>query len=411
MEVVHERCCGLDVHKEKVVACLITPGEKGQAQKQTRTFGTMTEELLALCEWLKANGCTHVAMESTGVYWKPVYNILEGSVEILLVNAQHIKAIPGRKTDVRDAEWIADLLRHGLLRGSFIPPRPVRELRDLTRYREALVKERVREIQRLQKILEDTNIKLSVVVTDITGVSARAILEALVEGSSDPKVMAELAKGRLRSKIWELERALKGVLRSHHRLIIAQQLAHIDFLDEAIEKINIEIKERMRPFEEEARRLTTIHGVKERAAEKIIAEIGVNTEHFPTAAHLASWAGVCPGNNESAGKRKSGKTRKGNIYLRSALIEAARAAARTRNSYFNAQYHRLVARRGKNKAIVAVAHSLLVVIYHILKDGTVYNDLGIDHFDRTNSQRLKNRLIKRLESLGYKVTVEENAAA
>lgn len=411
MEAIYERCCGIDVHKKRLTACLITPGPDGKPQKEIRTFDTMTDDLLLLQEWLLAKGCTHVAMESTGVYWKPVYNILEGSFEVLLVNAQHIKAVPGRKTDVSDAEWIAKLLRLGLLKGSFIPPKPIRELREMTRYRSSLIKERAREVQRVQKVLEDANIKLSSVATDIMGVSARAMLEALLAGCEDAKAMADLAQRRLRNKIPELERALKGVLGSHHRFLLAQQLAHIDFLDETIERLDAEIKERMRPFEEKARRLDTIPGIDDRTIEVVIGAIGVDMSRFPSEKHLVSWAGICPGNNESAGKRKSGKTREGDPWLREALVEAAWAAARTRNTYLSAQYHRLAARRGKKRALVALAHTILVIIYHILSKGTTYRELGADYFDKLDKQGLKRRLVHRLEGLGYKVTLEEAAPA
>lgn len=306
MQVIHERCCGLDVHKTKVVACLITPGKGGKPQKEIRTFGTTTSELNLLSDWLSTAGCTHVAMESTGVYWKPVYYILEGNFELLVVNARDVKQVPGRKTDVSDAEWFAELLRHGLLKSSFIPPRPIRELRDLTRHR------KTRVINRIQKVLEDANIKLASVASNIMGASGRAILGALAQGANDPYALAELVKGSSRSKIGELEKALAGVVESHHRFLLQQHLAHIDFLEQAIARVEAEIEERMRPFAEAAERLMTIPGVKKQAAWTIIAEIGVATGVFPSHKHLVSWAGLCPGNNESAGKRKTGRIRKGN---------------------------------------------------------------------------------------------------
>lgn len=368
MQVVYERCCGLDVHKQSVVACVITP-----EGKEIRTFGTMTSDLLELADWLMSQEVTHVAMESTGVYWKPIYNLLEShELELLVVNAQHIKAVPGRKTDVKDAEWIADLLRHGLLRGSYIPNREQRELRELVRYRKSLIRERSAEVNRLQKTLEGANIKLSSVATNVMGKSGRAMLEALISGTSDPQVLAAMAKGRLQSKQPQLEQALKGLVGQHQQLLLSAQLRHIDFLDQQIQVLSLEIEERMRPFEEALARLETIAGVGRRTAEVVMAEIGSDMDRFPTAGHLASWAGMCPGNNESAGKRKSGKTRKGSPWLREALTEAARAAGRTKNTYLASQYHRIAARRGANRAALAVGHTILVIIYHMLKHGTIY---------------------------------------
>ena len=407
VDVVYARCCGLDIHKRLVVACLITPGQGTAPQKEIRTFGTMTDDLLALGDWLAGAGCTHVAMESTGVYWKPIYNLLEGSFELLLVNARHIKAVPGRKTDVRDCEWIADLLRHGLLRASFVPDREQRELRELTRYRTALVRERSSEANRLAKTLEGANIKLGAVATDILGKSGREILTELVAGATDPAALADLARGRMRSKIPDLERALVGRFGTHHRFLVAQHLSHIDYLDEVIAHLSAEIAERVRPFEDELVRLDTINGVGRMTAEVIVAELGTDMRRFPSDRHAASWAALCPGNHESAGKRQSGKTRKGNRYLRTALVEAAQAAGRSRNTYLGAQYHRLAARRGKKKAAVAVAHSILVISYHLLKDGTDFHDLGGDYFDRRDKDALERRLISRLEALGNKVTLEK----
>jgi len=366
MEVKYERCCGLDVHKKTVVACVIVPGADGQAAKETRTFETMTEDLEALSRWLEACGVTHVAMESTGVYWKPVYNLLDGRFEVLVVNPEHVKALSGRKTDVADAEWIADLLRHGLLKGSFIPSALLRELRDLTRYRTRLGDERKSEVNRLQKVLEDANIKLASVASDVMGVSGRAILNELVQGNTDPALLAELAKGRLRDKQDLLEKALRGALKPHHRFMLAQHLSHIDFLDEAIERLDRQIGEQMRPFEAALQRWDSLPGINRRIAEIIIAEVGADLGPFEEAAHLASWTGMCPGNNESAGKRFSGKTRKGSKWLRRALIEAAHGAARTKDKYFQAQYRRLAARRGKQRAAVAVGHSLLVTGYYLI---------------------------------------------
>ena len=409
MDVIHERCCGLDIHKQLVVACLITPGADGAPAKEIRRFGTMTDDLLALGDWLEAAGCTHVAMESTGVYWKPLYNLLEGRFALLLVNAQHIKAVPGRKTDVRDCEWIAELLRHGLLRASYVPDRPQRELRELTRYRTSLVRERSAEVNRLQKTLEGANIKLAAVATDILGKSGREILAALVGGAADPAAMARLAKGRLREKIPQLERALAGRFGAHQRFLVARHLAHIDFLDESIGQVSAEIRERLRPFEADLARLDEVPGVGRATAEVILAELGSDLRRFPTDRHAASWAALCPGNHESAGKRASGQTRKGNRWLRAALVEAAQATARSRDSYLGAQYRRLAARRGKKRAAVAVAHTILVIAYHLLRDATPYRDLGGAYFDRRDQQALERRLVGRLEALGNKVTIEKVA--
>ena len=406
MDVVYERCCGLDLHKRTVVACLIVPSPGGQPAKTIRTFGTMTADLLALADWLQAAGCTHVAMESTGVFWKPVYNLLEGQFSLLLVNAQHIKAVPGRKTDVKDCEWLADLLRHGLLKPSFVPDRPQRELRELTRYRTTLVRERSAEVNRLQKTLEGANIKLAAVASSIVGKSAREMLDALVAGASDPAALAQLARGRLREKLPQLEQALQGHFAAHQRFLVAQQLAHLDYLDEAIERLSAEIGERLRPFEATLTQLETIPGVGRRAAEIIIAEMGTEISRFPSAAHLAAWAGMAPGNNESAGKRRSGKTRKGNPHLRTLLVETGQAAGRTKGTYLAAQYRRLAARRGQRRAAVAVGHTILGIIYYLLKRGTTYQELGGDYFDERDRQGVERRLVRRLEALGNKVTLE-----
>ncbi len=409
MEVLYERCCGLDVHKRTVVACLLTPGAKRERRQETRTFGTMTDDLLALADWLAEGGCTHVAMEATGAYWKPVYNILEGQFELLVVNAQHVKAVPGRKTDVRDAEWLADLLQHGLLRGSFIPPPPQRELRDLTRYRTALVRERATEVNRLQKTLEGANLKLASVATDVLGATGRAILEAIVAGKGEVQELAGLAKGSLRQKRAELGRALKAEVSEHQRLMIREHLAHIAYLDEAIGRLSREIAERLRPFEETLVRLQTIPGVGRRMGEILLAEVGTDLSRFPTHRHLASWAGLCPGNHESAGKQRSGRTRKGSPWLRSALVEAAWAAARAKQTYLSAQYHRLAARRGGKRAALAVAHTILVIAYHMMAREQTYADLGGNYFDERDRRQVERRLIKRLEGLGYTVTLETAA--
>ena len=379
MDVVHARCCGIDVHKRTVVARLLVANSGGALSKEVRTFGTMTQDLLCLADWLTAAGCTHVAMESTGVYWKPVYNLLEGSLEVVVVNARHIKAVPGRKTDVKDCEWIADLLRHGLLQPSFIPERPQRELRELTRYRTSLIQERTAEVNRLQKVLEGANIKLAAVATDIIGTSGRAILAALVGGAGEATTLAQLARGRLREKIPQLEQALAGQFGVHQRFMVAQQLAHIDFLDEVIERVSAEVAERVRPFEEAVALLDTIPGVGRRTAEVLVAEIGADMTRFPSARHLASWAGLCPGNDESAGKRRQGATRKGSPWLRAALVEAARAAGEpspNQVDVLDAQFRRLLPRKGKKRAAVAVGHSILVIAYHLLSKREPYHDLG-----------------------------------
>jgi transposase len=406
MDVVYPRCCGLDLHKRTVVACLLTPGPRGKPTKEVRTFGTMTDDLLALADWLTAAGCTHVAMESTGVFWKPVFNLLEGSFALVLVNAHHVKAVPGRKTDVKDCEWLADLLRHGLLRPSFVPDRPQRELRELTRYRTTLVRERSAEVNRLQKTLEGANIKLGAVASSLAGRSARAMIEGLLADSPDPARLAGLARGRLREKRPALERALTGQVGPHQRFLLAQQLAHLDYLGAAIERISAEIAERLRPFDETLTRLETIPGVGRRIAEIVAAELGLDVARFPSAGHLAAWAGLAPGNHESAGKRLSGKTRKGSPWLRTALVEAAQAAARTKDTYLAAQYRRLAPRRGQKRAVVAVAHTILVMIYHLLQDQTTYRELGATYFDERDRRAVERRLVGRLEALGNKVTLE-----
>lgn len=402
MQIVNERCCGLDVHKNIIVACVITP-----QGKETKTFGTMTGDIKSLVTWAKAKGCTHVAMESTGVYWKSIYNLLEQTeIKILVVNARHIKAVPGRKTDVKDAEWIADLLRHGLLQGSFIPDREQRELRELVRYRRSLVDEHTRELQRMDKTLEGANIKLSSVVSDIGGVSARAMIKSIVNGAEDPTVLAKLAKGSMKKKHNELVQALHGLIGPHQIMMLSTQLRHIEFLDQEIARLDKEIQERISPFEAEVILLDTIPGVGRRTAEQILAEIGADMDRFPSSAHLCSWAGMAPGNNESAGKKKSGRTRKGNKSLRATLVQAANAAGRSKNSYLSAQYHRISGRRGKKRAAVAVGHTILAIAYHILKTGQPYKELGRDFLENRNKNTVVNRTVKRLEELGYKVTVE-----
>jgi transposase len=411
MEVLYSRCAGLDVHKKTVVACLITPDRQGGWHKEVRTFGTMTLELLALSDWLQAAGCTHIAMESTGEYWKPVFNILEANLEVLLVNAAHVKNVPGRKTDIKDAQWIAELLQHGLLRPSFIPPPAQRELRDLTRHRSNFIRARSVLVNRVQQVLESANIKLAAVATDVLGVSGRAMLEQLVAGNTDARVMAELAKGRMRGKRELLEQALTGRVKPHHRFVLAELLCQIDGLDETVARFDAEIEAYCAPFEQAIRRLDTIPGVGREMAEMIVAEIGVDMSHFPTADHLAAWAGLAPGNDESAGKRRSGRTRKGNRALRQGLIQAAHAAAHSKRTYLAAQYHRVAARRGSKRAIVAVAHSILVIAYHLIARQEEYRELGGDYFDRQRPEVTAKRLVIRLEKLGYHVRLEVPQAA
>lgn len=411
MQLVYERCAGLDIHKNSVVACVMISTSAEEGYKEVRSFSTITDSLLELSDWLSGFGVSHVAMEATGVYWKPIWNLLEGTFELLLVNAQHIKAVPGRKTDVKDAEWIADLLRHGLLRASFVPDKPQRELREITRYRTSLVRERASEVNRLAKTLEGANIKLGSVVSNITGASARAMLDRLITGESDPEVLAKLARGRLKDKLPQLEQALKGKISAHQRFLLAKQLEHIDFLDKAIDAVSQEVGERLRPFDEDIDRLDTIPGVGRRVGEVIKAELGNDMGRFPTAKHAAAWAGLAPGNNESAGKRKSGKTRKGSAVLRATLVEAAQGAARTKDTFLSAQYHRIAARRGHKKAIVAVAHSILIIAYRILSDNVPYRELGSAFYDQRDRQRLESRLIRRLEKLGNKVIIKPAAPA
>jgi transposase len=406
VEAVYERCCGLDIHKKLIVACLMTPGTGARPARETRSFGTMTEDIVALSKWLQAAGCAVVAMESTGVYWKPIYNILEDSFELLLVNARELKAVPGRKTDVKDAEWIAELLRHGLLKGSFVPDRAMRELRELTRYRTSLIRQRASEVNRLAKVLEGANIKLASVVSDIDGVSARGMLEQLVAGSEDVAAVAQLARGSMREKIPELERALTGRFGGHQRFMVASQLAHLDALDELIARVSAEVEERLRPFEAEVARLDTIPGVARTTAQTIIAEIGLDMGRFATAGHLASWAGIAPGNDQSAGKRKRAPITKGDGWLRAILVQAAKSLSRSRKSYLAAQYHRLASRQGKNRATIAVAHSILVIAYHLLKRKEDYRDLGPGYFDQRSRQAIERNALRRLQNLGYRVSLE-----
>lgn len=407
MQVVYECCCGMDVHAKTVVACLLKQGKK-----EIRTFSTMTADLLQLLDWLSSAECTHVAMESTGVYWKPVFNILEGHLSVLLVNARHIKAVPGRKTDVRDCEWLADLLRHGLVKASFIPPLEIREIRELTRYRQAVVKEHTAVANRIQKVLESGNIKLGQVASDVLGLSGRLMLRALAAGEQNAERLAELAQGRLKSKKDELRQALAGQLTVVQRWVLSELLVRWEELEAALTRVEARIREEVDacvdPFVPEAvALLDSIPGVGEHVAHAIVAEIGVDMARFPSDGHLASWAGMSPGNHESAGKRRSGQTTKGSTYLRTALIEAAWAASHGKGTYWAAKYKRLVRRLGKKKALVALGHNLLRVAYYLLKRRVRYTDLGSDYFDRQQVQRQRQRLVQRLEALGVKVTLEE----
>jgi transposase len=407
MDRVVERCCGLDVHKASVIAC-VRAAAGGEVRQEIREFATTTTRgLLLLRDWLASFGVTLVGMEATGVYWKPVYYMLEDDFECWLLNARHLKNVPGRKTDVKDAVWICQLVEHGLVRPSFVPPKEIRELRNLTRYRKTQIEERTREVQRLEKVLQDAGIKLSSVATRVLGASGRAMLDALVGGTTDPEILAELAQGRLRSKVPALKDALEGHFSSHHALMVGRILSHIDYLDESIGELSAEIERVIAPFAEEVELLDTIPGVNRRTAEVLIAEIGADMSRFPTHSHLASWAGMCPGNDESAGKRRSGKTRKGSKWLRGALTEAAHAASRSKGTYLSAQYARLRGRRGPKKAAVAVGHSILVICYHVLERKVPYEDLGEDHFQRRRcDQAHARRLVRQLENLGHRVVLE-----
>ena len=422
MDVLVECCAGIDIGKDEVVACVRTPAPGGRGrQKQTRTFCSFTGSLEAMADWFTAKGVTEIAMEATGSYWKPVWYVLEDrAFELKLVNAHHVKILPGRKSDVLDAEWLAELLEHGLLRGSFVPPPAIRELRDLTRYRKRLIQAHTSECQRIQKTLEDAGIKLGSVASEVLGVSGRAMLGALIAGERDPDVLAELAKGKLRNKIPALRQALRGRFTGHHALLIGLCLDHLTHIEGAIARLDqrvdtvfatqvSEVGGATTPFVRARDRLDTITGVGRRAAECIIAEIGVDMSRFPTAAHLASWAGVAPGNNITGGKRGSGKTTKGDVWLIDILVQCAWAAAHTRNTYLSAQFWRLARRIGKKKAAVAVAHSILVICWHLLSDDCDYDDLGGDYFTRRNTDRQRDRLVKQLHSLGYYATLDKIA--
>jgi transposase len=413
MNVVCEIACGIDVHKRSLTACLLSRGAPGKTVKQTRSFSTMTGGLEDLRAWLSEAGCRHVAIESTGVFWRPVHNLLEAAgIEVILVNAQHVKNVPGRKTDVKDAEWIADLLRHGLLSASFVPPPEIRDLRALTRYRTTLVRQRADECNRIQKLLETCNIKLASVATDVLGVSGTSILRSLGEGVDDPATLAELAKGRLRPKIPQLIEALRGQFSPARRWLLGEHLKRVEELDEAIARVSAQVADQTRPFEGALTRLEQIPGVSRRVAEIIVAEIGVDMAKFPTAENLASWAGMCPGHNQTGGKNRSGRTRHGCSWLRAALIEAGWAAARHNHSFLSARYHRIARRRGPKRACIAVGHSILRIAHLLLSSSGDYNDLGADYFERVDKDRIKDGLVRRLRSLGYEVSIkkEEQAA-
>lgn len=407
MEVVIERACGMDVHKDSITACIITP-----EGKEIQTFSTKTVFLLQLVDWIKQHRCTHVAMESTSVYWKPIVNLIEAeNLEFLVVNAQHMKAVPGRKTDVKDAEWIAKLLRHGLLKASYIPDREQRELRELVRYRRSIIEERARQLNRIQKVLEGANIKLGSVVSDVMGVSARDMLNAIADGEDDPEKLANFARRTMKKKKDELALALKGYINPHQRLMLKTILKHIDFLTEQIEMLDEEVAQRVRPFQEDVERLDSIPGIATRMAEQILAEIGTDIKkQFPSAAHMCSWAGLVPGHNESAGKRKSSKTKKGNKYLKSALIEAAHSVRGSKN-YLGALYRRTAARKGKKRAGIVVAHAILRIAYYLLTRKEMYVDLGEDYFDKKRQQSIVRHSLRRLESLGYTVSLTEPNAS
>jgi transposase len=406
MQVVYARCAGLDVHKKTVSACVSVCDAAGGKQQQMRVFGAFTSDLLALADWLKEQGVTQVAMEATGVYWRPVWAVLEDQFELMLVNPQHIKAVPGRKTDAKDCEWIADLLQHGLLKGSFVPPTPIQDLRDLTRYRAELRQSQNRVANRIQKFLEQANLKLSSVASNALGVSGRQMLEAIIAGQDNPQQLAKLARGKLKSKIPQLEQALEGRVRDHHRFLLAEYLDEWEALGQRIARLETEIDKQIRPFEQAVALWQTIPGVDHVTACNLVAEIGVDMNRFPTDQHLASWAALCPGNHESAGKRKSGKTRDGNRWLRRTLCQAAWAVTRKKNCYLSAQFKRLAARRGVKRAVMAVAHTMLIIAYHMLKTGQSYHELGGNYLEQINKDQLQRYFLKRLQRLGLKVTVE-----
>lgn len=406
MQVMHERCAGLDVHKRTVVPCVLITLADGNVEKHKATFGTMAADILAMSDWLEAHGVTHVAMESTGVYWRPIYQLLEERFTLLLANAQHIHRMPGRKTDVTDAEWVAELLRHGLITPSFVPAQPQRELRELTRHRSNVAGRRAQCINEMHRTLEGTNIKLSSVATDITGVSATDMLQQLLAGQTDPEVLAELARGRLRKKIPQLKKALQGVVRPHQQLILSQLMADIATCDEQILELNEQIAARLVKQEEILQRLDQIPGVNHKVAEVIVAELGTDMKRFGRASRASAWSGMCPANRQSGGRRYAARSRFGNKHLKSALCEAGQAAARSKDTYLGAQYRRIRARRGSKRAALAVGHSILTIAYHMIDRGTSFQELGADYFDQRDPVGVRRRLVKRLEKLGYKVTLE-----
>jgi transposase len=408
MEVLHPRCAGLDVHKDTVVAC-VRNASANPVHQEVRTFPTHTTGLLALSEWLGEHDVTHVAMEATGVYWKPIWHVLEGMFALVLANAAHIRNVPGRKTDVNDAMWIADLLAHGLIRSSFVPPTPIQELRDLTRTRKQLVREIAQHTLRIEKTLEDANLKITGLITDILGASGRAMLQAIVDGQNDPERLADLARGRLKMKRAALVEALRGRVTEHHRFLLRSHLRLIDALAREVKEVDERVGAALDPFRVAAERLTSMPGISLIAAHVIVAEIGIDMTRFPTSGHLISWAGLCPRNDESAGKRRSTRLRHGAPWMKTTLVQGAWAASRTRGSYFRAQFQRLKSRRGPKKAVMAVAASMLTAAYHMLRDGVEYKDLGADHFDRRDKDKTAKRLVRRLEELGLQVEVRPAA--
>ncbi len=413
LKLVYPQCAGLDVHKKFVTVCRLVVDTSGTTHAETRQFSTMTDDLQALAAWLADGGVTAVALESTGVYGQPIYHILEDRFDLWLVNAQSIKRMPGRKTDMKDAEWIATLMQHGLLQRSFIPTREQRQLRDLTRYRQSLIQERSRFANRLQKVLEDTNVKLASVVTDMQGVSAQAMLRELIQGQEDPHVLAALAQGRLRTKRAELERALVGKFTAHHRFLLSELLVHLDFLDEQLDHLEARIEAQLSQlptYPAAVQRLDTIPGIDRHLALLILAEIGVDMSRFPSDRHFTAWAGGAPGNNQTGGKQRSGKTRPGNKYLQKALVLAAHAAAHTKQTYLRSLYHRLAARRGKGRAAVAVGRTILQAVYYMLQRGETYQELGANYLDQLDRDHTAKRLVKRLEALGFEVVVKDQPA-
>ncbi len=410
MRIMHRCCAGLDVHKQTVECCVRRVEAEGTLHEVVRQFGTMTDDLLELVASLKAQGVTQVAMESTGVFWKPIYNVLEQHLEVLLVNPQHCKQVPGRKTDVKDCQWLAELLQYGLLRGSFIPPRWQRDLRDLTRERKQLTDEQTRVANRIHKVLEDGNIKLGSVATDILGVSGRAMLQALMAGEQDAEKLADLAVGKLRGKIPELRRALRGQVSDHHRFQLQLHWEHLCRLDGLLDRLNQRIAQLAQPYRKQIELLDEIPGVDQQGAQAVIAEVGVEMAVFASEGSCCAWAGICSGNNESAGKRRSGRTRKGDRWLRHTLAMAAQGASHTKGSYLAARYRRLAARRGKQRATIAVAHTILRIVYHMLKGGVHYRELGADYLDRQHPERVKRYLVDRLQRLGYHVKLQPIAA-